>query len=417
LASNKIICSACCGSKRGTEINCASDCGYSPFSIKGYDLWLKTDSNLARKILRYIADIYGRRYFEETMEHMSFKGSTPEHVEAAAVGAAAYYILFVERGKDKQTLAERWKNTNWEGLTNDEKAMMNCRLNCRATIIEIQKILDTQRMECIDLLNPEKSAFILIDRSTARTVTRFTRLFTWLTHYPYFSRPENNGVIITDFIFQEFMDIIQEEFEKKSKKQPDLAIKDYVSENFGALCELTFNLANDKTTAVLKRADVYQCKAFYLIEGTSAYDEIKAILDTYPDFNTRERNPEEKHIEGAHYYSWLRKGDSKALEKQMNSAFRHDDETHGVGTLGNVTLCPDKLIIETFSKQKYAFAKKMVKKYFKRKVTLQNEAIVDLAKQLAIKKENGDEPLDRPFPKYRIFIRGIMRNLLMSRSL
>jgi len=59
LTAGKNICSACCGSKRGTEINCSPDCAYSPLSIKGYDLWLKTDANLSRKMMK---DFYKKHY-------------------------------------------------------------------------------------------------------------------------------------------------------------------------------------------------------------------------------------------------------------------------------------------------------------------------------------------------------------------
>ncbi len=360
-------------------------------------MWLKVDSNLALKILRHIDQAYGIDYYRKIIIHMSFENGLQEYEEGAAAGAAAYYILFVERDKDNQTLADHWKASNWQGLNNDERVMMNYRLNSRATIIEIQKVMDNQAMECIDLLDSEKGAFILIDRSTARSAMRFTRLLTWLTHYPNFSRPENNGVEITDFVEKEFMDILEKSFKKESKKHASFTMKDYLSRDFGGFCELSFNLTHDKKIAVLSRMDMHQCKAFYKIEGKS--QEIKAILDSYPDFEHRERNPEEKPSEGACYYSWLRRGGSKELENKMNPAFRHDDETGGVGTMGNLTLCPDRLIIEVFSKQKFSFAKKIIKKYFDEKLTLQNELVVDLAKQIAQKSidDDRDKPSDKEF--------------------
>lgn len=397
MTTGKSICSSCCGSKRGTEIDCSPDCTYSPLSIKGYDLWLKTDSNLSRKMLGYIIDVYGGDHFKNVMSHMSFKNPSPEYteyMETTAGGAAAYFVLFVERGKNNQTLAECWKDAGWKGLNNDERALMNCRFNSRATIIEIQKILDNQAMECIDLLDPQKGQFILLDRSTAKNAVRFTRVLTWLTHYPHFSRTENNGVVVTDMIAEEFMEILQESFKKESKKYSGFTLKDYLSENFGAFCELTFELAREKQVAILKRMDVHQCKALYRIEGK--FSDIKAILDNYPDFEIRERNPEEKPQEGAYYYSWLRKGGSKALEKEMSSSFRHDDESQGVGTIGNITLSPDKMIIEVFSKQKFKFAKKMVSKYFKGQVSLQNELVVDMAKQIAGRIDGEGELRNKP---------------------
>lgn len=388
--ANKVICSACCGSRRGTEINCGPDCEHFPFSVKGYDLWLKTDTNLARKIFTYVINVCGKDYFEKMMDHMSFKGKGDDsEIAVTAAGSAVFNILFVEKGADGQTLAQRWKSSGWNGLTNDERRMMDCRMSSRATIIEIQKILDNQMMECIDLLDTARGKVILLDRNTAARAVRFTRLFTWFTHYPYFSRPENNGVEIPDSIFAEFMELAEQKFTRESKKRPGLTLKDYLSEDFGVFCGLIYELARDKSVAALERMDFHQCKAVYRIEGK--FDEIKTILDTYPDFRARERNTDEEPMEGAFYYSWMRRGESKSLEKEMIAAFQHDDESQGVGVMGNVTLCPGMIIMEVFSRQKFEFAKKIFKKYFNKAIALQKEMVVDLAKKLAGKIENDDE--------------------------
>jgi hypothetical protein len=268
--------------------------------------------------------------------------------------------------------------------------MMESRFNCRATVIEIQKVLDHKRMECIDLLEPEKGNFLLIDRSTAARSVRFSRMLTWLAHYPNFSRIANNGVEVPDIAFREFMDTLQDSFQKERRKHKELLIKDYLSENFGSFGSLIYDLSRQKSIAALERMDLHQCKALYKIEGN--YAQIKAILDTKPDFEKRERHPEEKEVAGAHYYSWLRRGESKALEKRMSPSFRHGDEKEdGVGTVGNVTLLPDKLIVETFTKQKYRFAKTMVKKLFGESLALEKELVVDLARQHAAKIEDNYE--------------------------
>jgi hypothetical protein len=155
-------------------------------------------------------------------------------------------------------------------------------------------------------------------------------------------------------------------------------------------CGLIYDLSRQKNIAVLKTIDLHQCKAVYKIIGN--YADIKAILDNYPDFDERERYHEEEEVSGAFYYNWLRRGQSKALEEDMPLHFRHGDEREeGVGTIGNVSLFPDKLIVEVFTKQKYAFAKAMVKKFFGNNLLLQNEVVVDLAKQQAAKIEDNYE--------------------------
>ena len=384
-----MICSVCCGTKRNSEIKCSSDCPNSPFSVPGYDLWLETDTKLVPKMLGYLKSYYSHREFEEVVDQMRFASGIEED-SGTAEGAAVYYLFFVKYDADGYTLVQKWQSEGWAGLNNDERIMMECRSNCRATVIEIQKILDHQRMECIDLLEPEKGGFILIDRTTAARSVRFTRLLSWLAHYPYFSRLANNGVEVPDFVFAEFMETLRDSFRKERRKHKELAIKDYLSENFGVFCDLIYDLSREKNIAALKAMDLHQCKAIYKITGS--YADIKKILDTKPDFEKRKRYPEEENVSGAHYYSWLRRGQSKALEKDMPLHFQHKDESkEGVGTMGNVSLFPDRLVIEVFTKQKYAFAKTMVGKFFGENLKLQNEAVVDLAKQQAAKIEDNYE--------------------------
>ncbi|MCK4995031.1 MAG: hypothetical protein KAS13_08330 [Candidatus Omnitrophica bacterium] len=378
----KMICSSCCGSKRGTEISCSRECEYYPFSIKGYDLWLKIDEILAQKIMSYVIPHYGREKFEKVLESMIYQDEPTEHTKETAAGAAIYYLLFVKKDHRNQTLALQWKNQGWQGLTNDERMMLNCRIdNSYATIIEIQKILDYQAMECIDLLDPKQEKFILFDRSIVKSISRFTQLITWINHYPHFSRMANNAIEVPDMICTEFMNTLREAFKKDSLKRRQLTIKQYLSENFGSFCRLNFELTREKTKAMVGRMDIHQCKAMYTLKGK--VEEVKAVLDKYPEFSVRDRNPEEKDSPGACYYQWLRRGESKKLEAKMLPAFRHKDENLWVGTVGNIILYPDNLIIETFSKQKYVFAKKMIKKYFKELVVLKNEAVIDMAKQHA----------------------------------
>jgi len=385
-ALEKIICPACCGSGRGSKIHCIPSCGYFPFSIPGYDLWLEVDTKLVHKKMSYLKSCYSYREFQEVVEQMRFS----DEDSGTAEGAAVYYLFFVKRGSDGHALAQKWQAEGWQGLNNDERIMMEHRLNCRATVIEIQKVLDHQRLECIDLLEPEKGSFVLIDRATAARSVRFTRMLTWFVHYPYFSRMANNGVEIPDLVFAEFMEALRDTFRKEHRKNKVLTIKDYLSKAFGVFCALVYDLSQKKSIAALERMDLHQCKAMYKIIGN--YTEIKAALDNYPDFEKRERHPDEKEVAGAYYYSWLRRGQSKALEKDMPLHFHHGDEREeGVGTVGNVSLLPDKLIIEVFSKQKYAFAKEMVKKFFGDNLILQNEAVVDLAKQQAAKIEDNYE--------------------------
>jgi len=281
-----VICSACCGGKRNSEILCGSDCVHSPFSPTGYDLWLKVDAGLVTKCIRYVISNYGKGRFEGVIHEMSFEEVSSEDMSfeesfTVAAGAAVYNILFVERDKYGKTLADKWEARFWEELNNDEKVMMRYLKSARVTIIEVQKILNYQAMECIDIFDPEREPFILFDRSTAGSAVRFVKIFSWLVHFPNFSRMAHSGIEVTDFIFNEFMDAIKSETKKESKRS-DFKVKDYLSKNFGKYCRLSTDLTLEKRNVMLDNIDVHQCVATYGIEGKAS--EVEAVLEKYPEF-------------------------------------------------------------------------------------------------------------------------------------
>lgn len=398
-AFDNMICSVCCGSKRGSDIQCASDCQHYPLSTTGYDLWLKIDDTMNLKTIKYVIDYYGKEEFEEAIEQMSFSDGNIQVEFAGNIGSAVEYLLYIKRDAQGKTLFKRWQEQNFEGLNNDEKVMMQYRESTSATIIEIQKVLDHQAIECVDLLEKQQESFILFDRSIASCVSRFTRLFTWATHYPHFSRPNYGCVEIPDTIFSVFMDFIQEKHKKEKKNHPGLTLKRHLSENFGEYCEVSFEMTKLKREAMLNNMDVHHCTATY---GISDKIKIEAILEKYPDFEWDDRDPDEGDVPGTLYYVWLRRGESKELEKVMPVSFQHADEDEAVGTIGNIKLHSDKLIIEVFSKKKFVFAKKIVKKYFGKLITLQKEKIVDLAKQISDRTEDEEDEYSHTQPSQTI---------------
>ena len=114
-----------------------------------------------------------------------------------------------------------------------------------------------------------------------------------------------------------------------------------------------------------------------------------------------DQEPEEGDPPGTDYYSWQRTGESRKLEKDMPTPFRHEPGSGQVGTIGNLKLTDNSLILETFTKQKYEFARKLLTKYFRKKLKFQREKIVDLARQVAEKdvdeiKSSGRETAASP---------------------
>ena len=104
---------------------------------------------------------------------------------------------------------------------------------------------------------------------------------------------------------------------------------------------------------------------------------------------------QESETQGVMEYSWVRRGESKKLEKKMPALFQHSDENSGVGILGRLRLFADTLEVIAFGSQKFRFARKMIEKYLGACITFQaeteNDLKEDLRRRLKDKKEQRIE--------------------------
>ncbi len=88
--------------------------------------------------------------------------------------------------------------------------------------------------------------------------------------------------------------------------------------------------------SMIDSLDVSEWKAVYRMNISR--DEIAKVLSMKPEFEL-----EESETQGVMEYSWVRRGESKKLEKKMPALFQHSDESSGVGSLGRLRLLADTL--------------------------------------------------------------------------
>ncbi len=167
------ICTECCGSKRGSELQCPAECIYFPFSIHTYDQWLKLDSIWLPKALDFILSQIDKEHFNDNMELNHHGDETSSEAQDARFGDTVNYSLCVERDDKGQTLADIWEKEGFKGLTNDERVMTQYRHHTFATILEVQKIVDHQSILCVDVLEPDSKPFIVFDRGMAKSALPF----------------------------------------------------------------------------------------------------------------------------------------------------------------------------------------------------------------------------------------------------
>ena len=281
-ATGGLICPACCGSHRGSKLNCPPTCAFFPFGPAGYDLWAGINSSWAGKVLQQLHRKLGEVALAKTFESFMPGSRVPTEADAlAAYFPAIYHGLLVIRDSAGRTVADQWEAEGWAGLNNDEQVMMRHRRNSFVTVIESQRTLDAQTVECLDLLEPDASPLRLVDRTTAATLRRFTRLIVWLTHYPHFSRIGAAGLEISDELWPAWQTIVSREHANEQKTRPGLTLKQFLAERMPGSAALLLSLAQELRRRLLESMDVQHCTAVFKLHVP--HNEIIAVLDPKPD--------------------------------------------------------------------------------------------------------------------------------------
>lgn len=371
------ISAADCGSQRGSRLNCPADCPFFPFGTAAYDLWLKVDAGWLKQTLNRVLNVRGRPALEAAVKAHQVPLADQNFALEAALNRGLHHLLFLERGPAGQTVAEGWEAEGWSGLNNDERVMMQYRRATRPTVVEVTRVLDDQALHCVDLLAPERPAFPVFDRAAASQTVRFSRLLTWLTDYPNFARLGLPAIQIPPHLWPAWQERFQGELAQAKTTTPDLDAKTFLAMHWKRFAELVGELATQHRERMVENLDLNQCLASYRL--TAPVAEVEAAIRTKPEFRAGEALEEGNFAKPLARFDWLRMGESAALEKELGGSVHLDAAVDGVGTVGTLRIYPEHLVVETFSKRKHAFARRMVEQHFGALAKFEEESVVNLA--------------------------------------
>jgi len=368
-----MICGPCCGSKRNSAIQCSAGCPNNPFGVNNYDEWLKLDGSWGEKCFGYVVEHYSyneRSFKNELGKYVLVDGSMDEDAISGATPLFLHAKLFWEPFRDGMCLADCWEQAGWKGLNNDERTMMAFRRMTYPVILEIQdKINDTATL-CVDLLDPGEKQFTVFDRNMAARFGRFSRSVNLVCPFPHYYRVGPSGVELQHELTESFM----KEMGTRSAEQ-GISIRDYLRKHFVEACRLVCTMGLKRRESMIDALDMSEWTSVYRLN--IARDEIAKVLSMKPEFES-----EESETQGVMEYSWVRRGESKKLEKKFPALLQHSDDSSGVGSVGRLRLCADTLEVIAFGSQKFRFARKMIEKYLGACITFQAETENDLKEEL-----------------------------------
>jgi hypothetical protein len=210
----------------------------------------------------------------------------------------------------------------------------------------VQKVVDHQSARCIDVLSPGSPPFLLYDRSSMPQMVRFTRLLTWVTHYPHFSRlaATANEVPFEHWPF--WKEVVENRLAREQATRPGLTLRELLARDFIWATGILSEVALGFRERLFAGMDFHQCVAIYRLTGDAR--AVAAILNNKPDFELEQPNASLGFTGPLFQYAWLRRGESAGLDQSMSTTLRHPSPDESVGTVGNVRLYPDQLVIEVF---------------------------------------------------------------------
>lgn len=386
-ALKKNICSFCCASKRNDSIECSPECEHNLFGITNYQRWLDFETKWDTLFTDSIIELEKDKFMESF--NICKSDNIEENMVMNATTTLLLYYMRDEFGKaNVDYLADKFSHN----IRNDEKLLVRYMRDIQPAIIEIQKKIDHKSVECIDILDPERGKFILFDNSVAKVTNRFDKILTWIFHLPHFSRVSGFILILPPESYDDFINTITKVAEENNE-----SIVHSIAMNYGKIIDLLYEVGRiqrQKIKNSFRNMDVKECKTTYSF--SCPFEQIEDILDTKPEIEFEDIEPEDDDPPTTQNYVWLIEDETKKFdEKNKNLA-----PDFGVSVLADVKLMPGILEIRTTSEERKKFANKMTEKFFGNLITFVKEKIVDIAKQSMDKIDKEiDLPKENPVMK------------------
>jgi hypothetical protein len=405
-ALNETITARRCGSERGTKLACPASCQHSPYALDNYDQCLQLTRGVIAKILNFIR---GEVSLDEMDKLSPIAGLDREEVRANAELFCAQLVQFgmaFSQNALGQNLTERWREKGFTGLTNDEQVAIEGYGQSFVSVMEVQEVAADGRLWVVDIFRPKAERLLLIDRTLASVVSRFTLLLSWFLPLPHYIRIAGVSAVQVP---REFLETWTTDLERSltsaRRHRPDLTLEEHLAATFYRQIQRIKAIGQERRTAMLRQVDL--CRAIARFKFNAVRSEIENVLSSKPELRATTPEAGDGFDKPLQQFDWLRRGESKELEKEMIAPFQHGDSEPLVGGLAILRLYADRLVLETFSRQKFHFARKQLKKWLGQKLILETELIEDLAKMMAERESSGDsEASPRATSSYAAFASG-----------
>ncbi len=369
-----------CGEDRNRRHACPMDCAHNPFNPDNYDQLLEIEDRLDAKTMDRLAnDSRDRFALQREREALLRDGS------GHAMHAFLAQKLFFARDAAGLTFAQRWEKAAYAGLRNDERALFAAKAQTRVVALEVHRVIDSQFLEAVDLLAPERGPMLLLDRSLAKRAIRFGALIGWAYPLPHFWRLSGTAVLVPNMGGPAPEAIVDETLLHLGAVTGEAGARGrWLAENFLRIDASITATSLERRRLMLAGADTEWCEATYELIGTPA--GFRQALKGEPEVDGEELADTERRAGFSEAWVWF--DDTKTGSATTVAGGRQ--------LLGNVLLGKGQGRIDAMGRERFAELRRRFEVRMGKVVRFTSERRGNQGAQLTAKSPSADLALVPP---------------------
>jgi hypothetical protein len=340
----RMITSAECGAGRGSAYACPVECPFFPFTPANYDQHSEIESRLVSKTYERASRLMSPAERERMLDELEDRQGD----EVLANHSRFAWLYHWERDAEGLTFGERWLADRTSGLSNDERVLLAGVNQSRPAVFEVERILDDQMVEGVDLLDGRRLR--IIDRGTASSVPRYSVLLIWHYPMPHYDRISGGGYFVPEVQEMAAVDVVREVIRHLGGPSDPDGERRWLAQNFARTCDALGAVQSARWQDAMSAIDARFMKTDYrLLRG----EGLDSVLAKHPDVNPEPPTDDEVEEGFEQGYVWF---DQPSAEKDDQLALPlSEDRNLGLGhtVLGRVLLGRERVRIEAMSSARH----------------------------------------------------------------
>jgi hypothetical protein len=286
-------------------------------------------------------------------------------------------------GPGGDTCLGEWAKAGFPGLGADERVLMRSRMRLQPAMLEVHRVIDDQRVEVVDLLDPERGSFVIVDAGFARQVVRFEVYAGHSFPLPHYTRLLGTCVLVPNFHPLAPEEVIQEIIRHLGGPGDNSGRRVWLAEHFEKFEQALMAVALARRRAMFDALDGQFGKAVYALTQPAA--ECKEQLATVPEIADDPLTEAERQEGFTGGRVWF-----------AGSADREKQQTGEGAVIGRILLGPTHWRLEALGADRLARLRERFEQLMRQRVTFTGERRDDLGARLRMNEPKFDPALVPP---------------------